>query len=74
MDAQMKLALFRAGRYELTEAPTTATWHWDEKDWINWIDQHGRWDPANQPNEKMAFGYRWVRDPHTGKHRLKLSA
>jgi hypothetical protein len=76
MTPSLKTALFRAGKYTLHEAPMTDTWSWSEGQWINWIDQHGKWiNPIATSNTvRLAFGHQWVQDPHTGKHRLKLSA
>lgn len=77
MDFNLKQAFYRTGRYRLTQAPTTATWHWDEKDWIQWIDEHGVWElpgDAAEPDRKQAFGHQWERDPDTGRYTLQLSA
>lgn len=37
-----KLALYRAGAYSFPVPPVTHA-AWSEQDWINYIDNHGRW-------------------------------
>ena len=42
LSKQQKLNLYRAGQYKFP-APSGPTAFWNDQDWINYVDTHGRW-------------------------------